>query len=205
MPKTLEKPKKAGRQTTEERLEAEEKSKIKDNRVVWLDWREARINKIFPNAYAKATARLTKADEVLSPEEQAELKKTVKFVRLIPDLHSYPVMEWNAIKDHPSVIKLLKNGRLKLWTVGELDPKADPDNENPIQKLPETLDNVATGNAKELADACSDIKVLKKWKEAEERGKARGTVLQSIDAKMETILEVNDAMDEAGGDQDDKD
>lgn len=202
MLKTIVKP---GKQSEVKRLEAEESAKKDSKGVVWLDWKEARLNTIYPSAYAKASSRLTKADEVLSPEEQAELKKTVKKVRLIPGLNSYSIAEYNAIKDHPSVIKKFKDGRLKLWTKEELNPKDNSGDEKPIQSLPDSLDEVATASAKELAESCGDLKLLKKWLKSEEAGKARGVVLGAIEAKIEDIEEVEKSMASAGEEDRDND
>jgi hypothetical protein len=164
---------------------------------VWLTWDENRIWVIHPFRGSNMLSTLTKADATLTREQVKELLKQQKQMNVLPGLHEYPEALWDKVKDHEDVEMALNDGRLHLMTEADFGGKG-ADSDQPARKLPETLDAVATGNARIMAEACQDLDVLRRWLAAEQAGKARGTVLTELEAQIAIVLETENNIQEAG-------
>lgn len=174
-----------------------EKATEKKGRI-WLKWTENRVWVIFPAKGSNFLSTLTKADAVLTRDQVKAALKSERQMNVLPGLHDYAESLWDKVKEHEDVEMAVNDGRLILVVQGDTGVKG-ADAEVPLRKLPETLDEVPTSMARELAEGCQDEVVLKRWIEAEQQGKARGTVLTELEGQLALVQETENVVQEANG------
>ncbi len=181
------------------RLAAEE-AKEKKGRV-WLTWDEQRIWVVHPHRGSNLLSTLTAPNAVLSREEVKAQLKLQRQMNILPGLHDYPEALWDKVKDHEDVQMALNDGRLHILTAGDLAGKnvsvKDPD--ALVRELPDSLDEISTGNARLMAEACQDVKTLKRWLQSEEQGKARGVVLTELNTQLAAIADQEELIEDVVG------
>ena len=165
---------------------------------IWLKWTENRIWIVFPQKGSNFLSTLTKADAVLTRDQVKSALKSERQMNILPGLHDYSEGLWDRVKEHEDVEMALNDGRLILVLqsdVGVTGPMADA----PMRKMPDTLDEVSTPMAREMAEGCQDEVVLKRWLESERQGKGRGTVLTELEGQLALVVETEDVVQEANG------
>lgn len=164
-----------------------EKPKVK--KYVYLTWTEQRIWVVHPTqGGGTLSTKLMQADGKLTPEEVKEhLKKQEQF-NIIPGTQQYDAHAWALVAGHPDVLAALEDGRLKLETNADFGLEGDKN--APADQFPEDLDKLSTGPAKSLAENCMELNVLKRWLNAENKGKGRATIVEILESQIKAVEDI---------------
>ena len=165
-------------------------------KVVILTWKQKRpwvIHLPQSSGLLGAISRSQDPNKVLTADEAAKALQEFKPFLIAPNTNEYPLAMWELVKSHPDVRAQISDGQLVVETkeaLGQI-PKEGEAKEDPAQAMPGTLDKVAGDKARDLAENCDDLELLKKWLASESAGQKRSSVLDALKGKIDLVKDMD--------------